>query len=133
VNKELGNYVFLHEGKPIGISKLKHAFISACRRAEIPYGLKTPDGVTFHTLRHTFGSWLAMRGIPIKTIQELMGHKDISMTMRYAHLTENTKIEAVNVLNGLTDKKNRDCHKTVTRNQIDDFSKIQHAEIKANI
>ena len=33
-----------------------------------------------------------------------MGHKDISMTMRYAHLSEETKIEAIQVLNGLTSK-----------------------------
>jgi len=39
-----------------------------------------------------------------------VGHKDISMTLRFAHLAENVKNEAVNVLNGLTGK-NRDCHK----------------------
>lgn len=97
---------FLHKGQPVSTSKLTHAFKSACSKAEIPYGLKTPDGVTFHTTRHTFGSWLAIKGVPIKTIQGLMGHKHISMTMRYAHLSENVKIEAVNVLNGLTSKKN---------------------------
>jgi integrase len=120
-------------GKSVKKDTLHHAFMSACKKAEIPYGLKTPDGVTYHTTRHTFGSWLAMRGVPIKTIQELLGHKNISMTMRYAHLTEDVKKEAVNVLNGLTDKKNRDCHKTVTNANSDEFLKNQHAEIKANI
>ena len=76
----------------------------ACKCANIPYGIKTNGGVTLHTLRHTFGSQLAIKGVPIKTIQELMGHKDISMTMRYAHLSEDTKIEAIQVLNGLTSK-----------------------------
>lgn len=135
INQGNGNndYVFIHKGEPVGVPKVIHAFITACRRADIPYGLKTPDGVTFHTLRHTFGSWLAMRGVPIKTIQELMGHKNISMTMRYAHLAENAKVEAVSVLNGLTNKKNRDCHKTVTRAQIDNLSKKQASEITTNI
>ena len=48
-----------------------------------------------HTLRHTFASWLAMNGEPILAIQELMGHKSIEMTMRYAHLCPDQKREAV--------------------------------------
>jgi integrase len=42
--------------------------------------------VTFHTLRHTYGSWQAQRGTPIMVIKELMGHNDIQTTMRYAKL-----------------------------------------------
>jgi integrase len=41
----------------------------------------------WHVLRHTFASHLAMRGVPIKAIQELLGHATIEMTMRYAHLS----------------------------------------------
>jgi integrase len=81
--------VFLFRGRPVG--DLDEAFKSACKRAGIAYGQKMPKGVTFHTLRYTYASWLAIRGIPIKTIQELMGRKDIRMTMRYAHLSEQVK------------------------------------------
>ena len=56
------------------------------------------DKVVFHTLRHTFASWLAMQGTPIFTIKELMGHKSIEMTMRYAHLIPDQKKEAVKEL-----------------------------------
>jgi len=42
--------------------------------------------VVTHTLRHTFASHLAIKGTPIYTIQKLMNHKDISMTLRYAKL-----------------------------------------------
>ena len=42
--------------------------------------------VVIHTLRHTFASHLAINGTPIFTIQKLMNHKDISMTLRYAKL-----------------------------------------------
>lgn len=125
--------VFLHKQKPVYKSTLTNAFILACSKAQIPYGLKTPDGVTFHTTRHTFGSWMAMRGVSIKTIQELMGHKNITMTMRYSHLAEDVKKEAVNVLNGLTDKKNRNCHATVTNTKSDNASKTQPARITSNI
>lgn len=54
--------------------------------------------VTFHTLRHTFASWLAMNGVPLLTIKELMGHKTIQMTMRYAHLMPDQKRRAVDKL-----------------------------------
>ena len=43
--------------------------------------------VTFYTLRHTFASWLALEGVTILTIQKLMRHSNIQMTMRYAHLS----------------------------------------------
>lgn len=42
--------------------------------------------VVFHSLRHTFASHLAINGTPIFTIQKLMNHKDIKMTLRYAKL-----------------------------------------------
>ncbi len=51
--------------------------------------------VVFHSLRHTFASWLAISGVPIYTIKELMGHKTLAMTERYAHLMPNTKRDAV--------------------------------------
>ena len=51
--------------------------------------------VVFHTLRHTFASWLALDGVPIYTIQKLMGHRDINMTMRYAKLSQDAGIDAV--------------------------------------
>ena len=43
--------------------------------------------VVIHTLRHTFASHLAINGTPIYTIQKLMNHKDINMTLRYAKLS----------------------------------------------
>lgn len=48
--------------------------------------------------RHSFESRLGMAGIDIKTIQELMGHKDIKMTMRYSHPTPEHKRKTVEVL-----------------------------------
>lgn len=50
--------------------------------------------ITFHTLRHTFASWLALQGEPILTIKELLGHKSLEMTLRYAHLVPDQKREA---------------------------------------
>ena len=55
-----------------------------------------PSG--WHTLRHTFASHLVMRGVPMKAVQELLGHATIEMTMRYAHLSPDVKKDAVRAL-----------------------------------
>lgn len=45
------------------------------------------EGVTFHSLRHTHGTWLLMRGVPIKAVSERLGHADVATTLRvYAHV-----------------------------------------------
>jgi integrase len=51
----------------------------AARRAQVPAGV--------HILRHTFCSHLSMRGAPVRAIQELAGHQDLSTTLRYMHLS----------------------------------------------
>ena len=65
-------------------------------------GITDPrDRVVFHTLRHTFASWLAIQGTPIYTIKELMGHKTLAMTERYSHLIPDAKRQAVKGLTGM--------------------------------
>jgi integrase len=62
-------------------------------------GITREEGrIGWHDLRHTYGSHLAMKRVPLKVIQELMGHATIEMTMRYAHLSPDTRREAVGVL-----------------------------------
>jgi integrase len=71
----------------------------ACKRA----GLRQ---LGWHCLRHTFASHLAMRGAPLKAIQELLGHATIQMTMRYAHLAPEVARDAVRLLDsGVTSGK----------------------------
>lgn len=51
--------------------------------------------VCFHSLRHTFASWLVENGTNLYTVKELLGHSTLAMTERYAHLGENTLQNAV--------------------------------------
>ena len=64
------------------------AFAAIVERAEIPT-------CTFHALRHTFASHLAMSGVDILTIQKLMRHKTLTMTLRYSHLADQHVRKAV--------------------------------------
>ena len=58
----------------------------------------TRDRVVFHTLRHTFASWLALNHTPLLTIKELGGWQSLDMVERYAHLIPDQKREAIKKL-----------------------------------
>lgn len=66
-------------------------FEAAVKAAKLP-------AFTWHCLRHTFASRLVMMGVDLRTVQELMGHKDIRMTCRYVHLAPGHKLGAVELL-----------------------------------
>jgi integrase len=86
-------YVFTYKGKRV--KNIKKVFKTALKNAGI-------TDFRFHDLRHTFASQVIMRGGDLKDVQELLGHKSISMTLRYSHLSQEHKKRAVNLLNGLT-------------------------------
>jgi integrase len=83
-------YIFARQdGKPFIC--IKTVFQNAVKRA----GIKD---FRFHDLRHTFASHLIMSGVDLMTVKDLLGHKTINMTLRYAHLSPDHKRQAVNSL-----------------------------------
>ena len=72
---------------------VKRSFHTALRRSGI-------TDFRFHDMRHTFASHLVMAGIDLTTVKELLGHKTLTMTLRYAHLAPSHKMAAVDILDG---------------------------------
>ena len=81
-------------GKRFDKQKLNTKIARGCKKA----GLEV---ITCHILRHTYASHLALAGVSIQKIQALLGHANIQITMRYAHLTPSSLREAVNMLEPL--------------------------------
>jgi integrase len=74
------NLVFCHPatGNVLDPSKVRKRFRQALQRAEV-------REITFHELRHTFGTQLAAAGVPLRALQEWMGHADAKTTEIYRH------------------------------------------------
>ncbi|MFC1491143.1 site-specific integrase [Nitrospinota bacterium] len=71
--------VFVFPGRTgRGLTNVRKRFMRALETAQI-------EDFRFHDLRHTFASRLVIRGVDLTTVKELMGHKSIEMTLRYAH------------------------------------------------
>ena len=66
-----------HTGKPIDRSRLLKRFKAALARGGV-------RPVRFHDLRHTFGTRMAAQGVPMRALQEMMGHRDFKTTLIYA-------------------------------------------------
>lgn len=94
----------LKELKSNKISSYVFADKTGRRYKEVHKSFKTALGKAgicdfkFHDLRHTFASQLIMNGIDITTVKELLGHKTLTMTMRYAHLAPSHKVNALDRL-----------------------------------
>lgn len=82
----------------VDISRQDLQWMEGVLAGQVPFARIPTRLIGWHALRHSFASQLAMAGVPILTIKELMGHSTIQMTMRYAHLAPSTLAEAVPAL-----------------------------------
>ena len=80
-----------HDAKGRRYNDIRHPFERACKAAGL-------TDFHFHDLRHTFASWLVMKGVPLATVSILLGHSSPTMTLRYAHLSPKHLTSAVRVL-----------------------------------
>ena len=90
------DYVFTDKvGNTIDKNKPNRHFRAILKELNI-----TP--IKFHSLRHTFATRLFERDVPVKTVQALLGHKDINTTMNiYTHVMKEQKEKAINILDDI--------------------------------
>jgi integrase len=81
------------ENFPVSVRSLRVAFEAALENAGI-------ENFHFHDLRHTFAARLVQNGVDLYRVKELLGHKSISMTVRYAHHYPESLRASVEVLDG---------------------------------
>jgi len=80
------------------------AFENACRRSRI-------RDLKFHDLRHTFGSRLVEAGVALRAIMDLLGHRTVTMTLRYSHISPEHKKDTVRRLEpGRGEELSQICH-----------------------
>lgn len=109
LNKEMGK-----------LDDLLYPFPAGSQRREIPRifervvkNLKFNEGVTdrrdkvvFHTLRHTYASWLVQQGVDLYVVKDRLGHSTLAMTERYSHLAPENSERTVKVLEKLLEETN---------------------------
>lgn len=117
-------FVF-HKDDGTSFGDVKTAFNAAIGRS----GIKK---CRFHDLRHTFATRLVMAGADLSTVQELLGHKTITMTMRYSHPTPRHRMWAVELLDlpkaptiSPTVPREKACKSAGAGYNIDDKSEIR--------
>lgn len=84
------HHVFHSNDARIADGYLSHRFKEYVRLAGLD------ESVHFHSLRHTFATWLVQSGVSIYEVQKLMGHSSVSVTQVYAHLAASELYQAVN-------------------------------------
>ena len=75
-----GPVIVDRNGDPVKPNRITKRFKTFVEKAGLSKRLR------FHSLRHTCASWLSMKGVPLRVIQAIMGHSEISVTERYSHL-----------------------------------------------
>jgi integrase len=90
--KSNGRYVFSKNGERFNPTYASRAFKKCVRTLDLN------DKIHFHTLRHSFASNLAQRGVNLYVIQKLLGHSKITTTQIYSHLRTEDLVKAINEL-----------------------------------
>ncbi|OGW37453.1 MAG: hypothetical protein A2Y97_00075 [Nitrospirae bacterium RBG_13_39_12] len=91
-------YVFYDQNIGKAYQDVKRSFKTALRRTGI-------RDFHFHDLRHTFASHLVMAGVDLTTVSRLLGHKTLTMTLRYAHLAPAHMVKAMDILDNTLNGK----------------------------
>jgi integrase len=98
--------VFCHPqtGEAYDDSQLRKRFYATMKAAGMGHRCGRGGGITFHSLRHTFGTRMAAAGVPMRTLQEWMGHRNLATTEIYADYAPDPAYGAAFAENAFTAK-----------------------------
>jgi integrase len=85
----------LTAAEPADYLRIKNSFRTALKKAKI-------EKFRFHDPRHWSASWLMMNGADLNDVRQILGHKSIAMTLRYAHLSPRYLADKVKLLEKTT-------------------------------
>lgn len=92
----LDGFIINNSDKMVHVDTLSDSYTNIAKTA----GIKNPLGI--HTLRHTFASLLIKKGVDIKIVSDILGHKDVSFTYNiYVHILEEQKTQAMSLLDDI--------------------------------
>jgi Site-specific recombinase XerD len=90
------------KGTVLPSSSANNSFARAVKDAGLnPPNVDRRHKVVFHSLRHTYCSWLAMEGVPLYVIGEMVGHSSPDMTKRYSHLCPDKRSQTADLVQGI--------------------------------
>lgn len=91
----------VNDERPMADKTLQRHFKRIVENAELVSGNRDPSGVVYHTLRHTFASWLVMKGVDLYTVSRLLGNSLKMVENTYSHLAPDFRQRAVDNLSGI--------------------------------
>jgi integrase len=94
-------------GEPYDASQLRKRFYAAMKAAGMGHRCGREGGMTFHSLRHTFGTRMAAAGVPMRTLQEWMGNRNLATTEIYADYAPDPAYGAAFAESAFTTKRER--------------------------
>jgi len=115
------------------LTTLQKSFNNATKRAGLQRVVVSRTGrkqrwPRFHDLRHSFASNLVLAGVDIRTVQELLGHASVQMTMVYAHSNADAKRTAVDVLTSRHESGPKLAHRDFTASASPSNDSLMHCE-----
>jgi integrase len=99
------DYVFTYQGTSFSEGGIKRSFRTACKNAEVPYGRKTKNGITFHDIRRTVKTHLLYAGVDKVRRDTIVGHSLKGMDVHYIVLSDESLREAINQYTVWLDKE----------------------------